>query len=98
MATYRVTYPCRANARRSTLVQPVRRRPCVGIFEHAKGKLLESKDLEIQAKANSKEQYAASPEFERVLIDSLVSALDNYQSMGNRLLNDSNAGPCSHVG
>lgn len=60
----------------------------VGIFEHAKGKLLESKDLEIQAKANSKEQFAASPEFERVLIDSLISALDNYQAMGNRLLND----------
>jgi type I restriction enzyme, R subunit len=60
----------------------------VGIFEHAKGKLLESKDLEIQAKANSKEQFASSPEFERVLIDSLISALDNYQSMGNRLLSD----------
>jgi len=63
----------------------------VSLFEHTTRKLTESSDLKMQAKANTQEQFAASPEFEKVLVDSLIHMMDNYSNMGQRILGDEKA-------
>ena len=63
----------------------------VSLFEHTTRKLTESSDLKRQAKANTQEQFAASPEFEKVLVDSLIHMMDNYSNMGQRILGDEKA-------
>ena len=52
-----------------------------------KGKLLESETLRQQAAANSKEQFANSPDFGTALMDAIISALDAHQTMSTQALN-----------
>jgi type I restriction enzyme R subunit len=52
-----------------------------------RGKLLESPTLRQQAAANSKEQFANSPDFGNELMDAIISALDAHQSMSSQALN-----------
>lgn len=52
-----------------------------------RGKLLESTTLRQQASANSKEQFASSPDFGNALMDAIISALDAHQTMSAQALN-----------
>ncbi|MFN9871924.1 MAG: type I restriction endonuclease subunit R [Cyanobacteriota bacterium] len=52
-----------------------------------RGKLLESPTLRQQAAANSKEQFANSPDFGTALMDAIISALDAHQTMSSQALN-----------
>ena len=53
----------------------------------SRGKLLESQTLRQQAAANSKEQFANSPDFGTALMDAIISALDAHQTMSSQALN-----------
>jgi type I restriction enzyme R subunit len=52
-----------------------------------RGKLLESPTLRQQAAANSKEQFANSPDFGNALMDAIIGALDAHQTMSSQALN-----------
>ncbi|ABB57095.1 type I restriction endonuclease subunit R [Synechococcus elongatus] len=52
-----------------------------------RSKLLESPTLRQQAIANSKEQFASSPDFAQELLEAIISALDAHQSMSSQALN-----------
>ncbi|WP_338430505.1 type I restriction endonuclease subunit R [Synechococcus elongatus] len=52
-----------------------------------RSKLLESPTLVRQAKANSKEQFAISPDFFPALQEAIISAFDAHQSMSRQALN-----------
>lgn len=51
-----------------------------------RGKLLESPTLRQQAAANSKEQFASSPDFGKALMDAIIGALDAHQVMSAQAL------------
>lgn len=51
-----------------------------------RGKLLESETLRQQASANSKEQFANSPDFGTALVDAIISALDAHQTLNSQAL------------
>ncbi len=57
----------------------------VGYATHISGKMLESRDLAQQASSNSKEQFALG-DFSKVLMDTIIGGLDNYQSMASQVL------------
>jgi type I restriction enzyme R subunit len=52
-----------------------------------RGRLLQSETLRQQAAANSKEQFANSPDFGSELMDAIIGALDAHQSMSSQALN-----------
>ena len=52
-----------------------------------RGKLLESETLRQQAAANSKQQFANSPDFGTALMDAIISALDAHRTMSTQALN-----------
>jgi len=52
-----------------------------------KGKLLESKTLQLQAKNNSKEQFANSPDFDGGVLNAGMDALQAHSVMSEQLLN-----------
>ena len=52
-----------------------------------RGKLLESPTLRQQAAANSKEQFANSPDFGNALMDAIIGALDAHQTLSSQALN-----------
>jgi type I restriction enzyme R subunit len=52
-----------------------------------RGRLLQSETLRQQAAANSKEQFANSPDFGTELMDAIIGALDAHQSMSSQALN-----------
>jgi type I restriction enzyme R subunit len=52
-----------------------------------KGKLLESKTLQLQAKNNSKEQFANSPDFDGGVLNAGMDALQAHSMMSEQLLN-----------
>ncbi len=52
-----------------------------------KGKLLESKTLQMQAKNNSKEQFANSPDFDGGVLNAGMDALQAHSVMSEQLLN-----------
>ncbi|MFM7547566.1 MAG: type I restriction endonuclease subunit R, partial [Cyanobacteriota bacterium] len=54
-----------------------------------RGRLLESHTLRQQAAANSKEQFANSPDFGTELMDAIIGALDAHQAMSSQALNSS---------
>ena len=54
-----------------------------------RGKLMESATLRQQAAANSKEQFANSPDFGTELMDAIIGALDAHQAMSSQALNSS---------
>ncbi|QVL54453.1 MAG: type I restriction endonuclease subunit R [Cyanobium sp. M30B3] len=54
-----------------------------------RGRLLESPTLRQQAAANSKEQFANSPDFGTELMDAIIGALDAHQAMSSQALNSS---------
>jgi type I restriction enzyme R subunit len=60
----------------------------VGLFYHVAGKMMENEEINKQAKANSREQFEQSPAIATVVIDAVITALDNYQSMGKKVLQD----------
>ncbi|MFZ0407608.1 MAG: type I restriction endonuclease [Cyanobium sp.] len=52
-----------------------------------RGRLLQSPTLRQQAAANSKEQFANSPDFGKELLDAIIGALDAHQVMSSQALN-----------
>lgn len=60
----------------------------VGMFNHVAGKMMESEELQQQARANSKDQFLQSPSVKTVGLDASVAAMDNYQTMGKKLFSD----------
>ncbi len=50
--------------------------------------MLESSVLAQQAAANTKEQFAASPDFKREMIHAAIEGMENHQAMGKQLLQD----------
>ena len=52
-----------------------------------RGRLLQSPTLRQQAAANSKEQFANSPDFGKELLDAIIGALDVHQAMSSQALN-----------
>ena len=52
-----------------------------------RSKLLESTILRQQAAANSKEQFASSPDLNKALLDAIIAALDAHQIMSTQALN-----------
>jgi glycerol transport system ATP-binding protein len=54
-----------------------------------RGKLMESTTLRQQAAANSKEQFANSPDFGTELMEAIMGALDAHQAMSSQALNSS---------
>jgi type I restriction enzyme R subunit len=52
-----------------------------------RGKLMESPTLRQQAAANSKEQFANSPDFGTELMEAIMGALDAHQAMSRQALN-----------
>jgi type I restriction enzyme R subunit len=52
-----------------------------------RGKLMESPTLRQQAAANSKEQFANSPDFGTELMEAIMGALDAHQAMSSQALN-----------
>lgn len=55
-----------------------------------KGKLLESEELALQAKHNSKAQFAASPTLDGAILDAIMDALEAHQTMSKQALDSSN--------
>jgi type I restriction enzyme R subunit len=55
-----------------------------------KGKLLESEDLRVQARNNSKAQFAASPTLDDELLNAIIDALDAHQTMSRQALDSAN--------
>jgi len=51
-----------------------------------RGKLLESKTLAQQAANNTKEQFAASPDLKKELLNAIISALDAHTEMSSQAL------------
>ncbi len=51
------------------------------------GKLCESETLRQQAKTNSKQRFADSPDLKQVLVNSIISALDAHSSLSTQALN-----------
>jgi type I restriction enzyme, R subunit len=51
-----------------------------------KGKLMESDTLVEQAANNTKEQFAASPDLSRELVNAIMDALEAHQTMSNQAL------------
>ncbi|MGY0611255.1 type I restriction endonuclease subunit R [Luteimonas sp. A501] len=51
-----------------------------------KGKLLENETLIEQAAANSKEQFANSPDLKKAMMDAIIDALDAYTTMSGQAL------------
>ena len=51
------------------------------------GKLCESETLKQQAKANSKEQFANSPDLSREILDAIMSAYEAHTSLSKQALN-----------
>lgn len=49
--------------------------------------MLESDKLAQQAAHNTKEQFAASPDLPRELLDAIISALDAHNTMSTQALN-----------
>lgn len=56
-------------------------------FSVIKGKLLESEKLRQQAANNTKEQFAASPDLNRELLEAIMDALDAHTAMSTQALN-----------
>jgi type I restriction enzyme R subunit len=52
-----------------------------------RGKLLESSTLSQQAAANSKKQFANSPDLNKALLDAIIGAFDAHQLMSTQALN-----------
>ncbi len=52
-----------------------------------KGKLMESPMLQQQARSNSREQFANSPDLSRALTDAIIDALDAHTAMSSQALN-----------
>ena len=50
-------------------------------------RLMQSQTLRQQASANSKEQFANSPDFGTALMDAIIGALDAHQTMSSQALN-----------
>jgi type I restriction enzyme R subunit len=51
-----------------------------------KGKLLESETLQQQAKNNTKEQFAGSPDLQKELLNAIMGALDAHTAMSTQAL------------
>ena len=58
----------------------------VAVFNHVAGKMLENENLMEQAKANSEQQFGASPDFKKVLEEAVVACFENHQSMTKQIL------------
>jgi type I restriction enzyme R subunit len=52
-----------------------------------RGRLMQSETLRQQAAANSKEQFANSPDFGTELMEAIIGALDAHQAMSSQALN-----------
>ncbi|MGQ0563239.1 MAG: hypothetical protein ACT443_15370, partial [Gemmatimonadota bacterium] len=52
-----------------------------------KGKLLESETLQQQARNNTKEQFANSPDLKTELTNAIIAALDAHNAMSSQALN-----------
>ncbi|MFQ3595978.1 MAG: type I restriction endonuclease subunit R, partial [Sphingomonadaceae bacterium] len=53
----------------------------VFVMDVLKGKILQSKDLQQQAEANSEAQFAASPTLDAELMNAIIDAMDAHQKM-----------------
>jgi type I restriction enzyme R subunit len=60
----------------------------VGLFNHVADKMMENEEINKQALANSKEQFEQSPAITRVVINAVIAAMDNYQTMGSKIFQD----------
>ncbi len=57
----------------------------IGFANHISGKMLENQNLAQQASSNSKNQFALG-DFNKIMMDTVIVGLDNYQSMASQVL------------
>lgn len=62
----------------------------VGMFQHVVAKMMENAEIARQSRANTIEQFQHSPNIEPAFIDAVVTGMDNYQTMGAKILQDPN--------
>ncbi len=60
----------------------------IGFTTYLSEKMMESEVLAKQAAANTKEQFATSPDLKRAMKEAAVAGVDNHQEMVNQVLND----------
>ena len=56
--------------------------------QHVSGKMMENQTLSQQAAANTREQFASSPDFKVAMNDAVADGLENYQAMAKQVLNN----------
>ncbi|MDE3022613.1 MAG: hypothetical protein KGI54_12245 [Pseudomonadota bacterium] len=59
----------------------------LALVNHVAGKMLDNPKLALQAAANTKEQFGASPDYKSVMMESVSEGLDKYQDMAKQVLN-----------
>jgi type I restriction enzyme R subunit len=59
----------------------------VYVNEVIRGKLLESEKLRQQARSNTKEQFASSPDLKTEIVNAIMAALDAHNSLSTQALN-----------
>jgi type I restriction enzyme R subunit len=57
----------------------------VGLFNHVANKMMENEDIKKQALANSIAQFEQSPTLSTVTLNLIISAIDSYQPMSEKL-------------
>ena len=62
----------------------------VNYAKHIRDKMLESETLSMQAAANKKDQFGASPDFLKSFEDAVISAYENHRSMSEQVLSKGN--------
>jgi type I restriction enzyme R subunit len=58
----------------------------IGFTTYISEKMLESDILAQQAAANSKQQFAASPDFKNAMLNAAIEGIDNHQAMVKQML------------
>ncbi|RZD17142.1 MAG: DEAD/DEAH box helicase [Candidatus Acididesulfobacter guangdongensis] len=56
--------------------------------QHIRGKMMENEILSLQAEANTKEQFASSPDFKDAMNSAVTDGLENYNEMAKQILNN----------
>jgi len=56
--------------------------------QHISGKMMENEILSQQAEANTKEQFASSPDFKDAMNNAVIGGLENYNEMAKQVLNN----------
>jgi type I restriction enzyme R subunit len=54
--------------------------------QHIRDKMMESETLATQAAANKKDQFGASPDFRRTMMDAVIAAYENHETMSEQVM------------